>query len=375
MVTSHNLSPRKCLLALILAATISGLLVQDFLRVQHFISTMSSATEEHQPKILFLITDYKSRWSSPRIRDLVSRYKETLGRHPAIDFRFVYTNNFKGITKNETQADDGTTISFGINETQHFLKACAYCRKTSPWGWTSYSATVLAVRLLWDKGHVYDYVWTSDPDAEFLGDLGEWLTVTTHKLESFDLVSSLVMANLETAKSLLTARGMYARIHKKWRWNEAHGKKIRFGVFTQITMYSTRMIQAVEQHLDEASFVELFLPFVCEKYVPFCTVGSLNISDVGFINNSGNVFSGEQNMTNFHAIASMDEATNKWYHPLKFDESWMVTTNISGQMEERLDHQGRYGGKCASQKCLMAACNETAGVVDNCLFVVPNIES
>ena len=167
---------------------------------------------------------------------------------------------------------------------------------------------------------------------------------------------------------------MYARVQKTWARNfSLHGSNIDFGVFTYMTRYSRDMLGGIEQHLTSHSdFVEKFLPFVCQQEFPAtCLAASLPYASVGFFNNAGNAFAGEQSVTNFHAIANSIRAGQeaKWYHPTKFSASWrsMPTTVSDGNHTSLWSPGGFYNGKCGTMACLLPPCNET--VVDQCVFV------
>ena len=92
----------------------------------------------------------------------------------------------------------------------------------------------------------------------------------------------------------------------------------RWGAFTQINMFSERFVRAMEDNLHEAVYVEVFVPLVCQQFLPSCrvgTVGTLKDESVGFNNNGGNAFSGERSSVNFRDIVT-SRAVNKWYHPV-----------------------------------------------------------
>jgi hypothetical protein len=218
------------------------------------------------------------------------------------------------------------------------LEKCAYCHSKSPWGFSAYMAPLLALRQLEAQPSregkdqlAYSAVWSLDPDLEFVGNnVAEWFASYEASWNFSDanippLISSLLLPSTEKAEEHLEV-GMYARVQANWpRWKEVPRGSIDFGVFTYITRYSRDMLLAVEQHLRAHSgFVETFLPFVCQREFPdTCRASSLPYESVGFFNNGGNVFAGEQSVTNFLAIANMIRARNisKWYHPVKFPKS------------------------------------------------------
>ena len=71
---------------------------------------------------------------------------------------------------------------------------------------------MLATRQLIQKGIEYDKVWFVEPDAEFVGDIGDWVSLSTKSFSSLDLVSSITFYDLKTAMEALPSAGMFARI-------------------------------------------------------------------------------------------------------------------------------------------------------------------
>lgn len=340
--------------------TLLGLITAcSFLEMKKATSDISVSRNTTKEKILFLIASHKEPSSSARIQDMILRYKRSLTSHPNIDLKFVWTNNFQGTSFNVDI--DGSTMVFTADEAKQFKNECSYCKSNKPWNWSNYAALVLATRKLQQEGIIHDKVWFIEPDAEFVGELGDWIKNATNRYHELDLVASLVVRNVETAKDLLSTASMYTRIKSDWRWNEQHGADISYGAFTQVAMFSARLIEAIGQNLNEAGYVETFVPFVCENLVPFCKVGSLSIHDVGFINNGGNEFSGEESAANFRDIART--ASDQWFHPVKFDESWMTDEK---EEQEHLDSQGL----CATMDCTFTVCDEVNRMVDNCLYKI-----
>ena len=93
--------------------------------------------------------------------------------------------------------------------------------------------------------------------------------------------------------------------------------RLQFGIFTYVTRVTRAMLDAVESRLAEANFVETFLPYVCQETFGKnhnttnhkdghpCRPTSLLCDDVGFFNNAGNLFCGQDSAINFAAVASV----------------------------------------------------------------------
>ena len=368
-----------------------------------FPNDTTDPTPHTSTRILMMVIDYQP--PNARIIDLLLRYQVAFQKynershHQVVDFYFICTNNY--VFDDETSscaqaatASDSTIPYLTLQDSlaKPILEACPYCQQNSPWHWSAYMAPLLAVNQLKMTSAVeYDFVWASDPDTEFLGDdVAQWFIDHSPPPQntgvSSPLLSTLIMPSIATAKQHLDP-GMYTRIQSSWiRWPKTSSKMIDFGVFTYLTRYSHGMLAAVEANLIEAEFVETFLPYVCKKEFPehVCRATSLPASNVGFMNNAGNVFTGEKSAQNFQAVAlafgsqvrdftrSSNRSNIRWYHPLKFPESW---TSLPAPTKDGVKADScKYDGKLWNLKCMMPACDEQLGTIDNCIYYQP-IES
>ena len=360
-------------------------------------------------RILVLVSDYKP--PSERLTDLLVHYQTSFVDHQnnssnnlEFDFYFLCTDNFRfypGRTKDTPSCEAAASNTPGPipylvlqpDIAQPILNQCTYCLRNleNPWGWAAYMAPLLALRQLQAQkrnNQYYDAVWSSDPDNEFLGDnVWQWFSTMEHELLQqqssslqqpipIPLLSSLVLPSVEQAQQLLLQPGMYARIQSTWRWDQApHGHSIPFGVFTYLTRFTTDMLQAVQDHLTESStFVETYLPYVCTqafgRHNSTCPAASLYYHDVGFFNNAGNVFAGEELAQPVRDLQSLYYYHDKWYHPLKFNESWRTLSATTTTMDEELvDADGHYkeSGKCVTMNCAIPLCD--SDIRDDCIFV------
>ncbi|EJK76115.1 hypothetical protein THAOC_02139 [Thalassiosira oceanica] len=163
-----------------------------------------------EERVLFLIANHLMPPVQGRLRDMVSRYEESFAHYPNIDFKYVWTNNFQGTDPEESIND--SIMTFTVDEVQYLKSICPYCAASDPWNWSNYASVVLATRQLMQKGIEYDKVWYAEPDAEFVGDIGGWVSFSTRRFSSLDLVSSLTFYDLKTATEVLPSAGMFARI-------------------------------------------------------------------------------------------------------------------------------------------------------------------
>ena len=102
--------------------------------------------------------------------------------------------------------------------------------------------------------------------------------------------------------------------------------------------------------------------YVCKKELPehVWRAVSLPANNVGFMNNEGNVFTGEQSDQHFQAVvlafksqvrdtASSSNRNNiRWYHPLKFPESW--TSLLAPTKDGLKADSSKYNGKLVDLK-------------------------
>ena len=215
--------------ALVLSAVIRFLRVKTFegSGLRGMLFTTGECPEE---TVLFLVANHVMPPAQGRLHDMVARYQASFARYPNIDFKYVWTNNFQG-TDPEDSIDD-SIMTFAADEVRYLKSICPYCAG-NPWNWSNYASVVLATRQLMQKGIKYDKVWFAEPDAEFVGDIGEWVSLSTKSFGSLDLVSSLIFYDLKTATEVLPSAGMFARIQSNWRQHK--GIPLRWGAFTQTT--------------------------------------------------------------------------------------------------------------------------------------------
>ena len=255
-------------------------------------------------RILLLVIDYKP--PSPRLMDLLTNYQHQVSGYQQeqqqsqqqlqqqqrpfeVDFYFLCTDNYQFASNltlpcreaasavvhrnDNNSAPPRPTIKFPyliLDEAvaRDILAKCPYCTHESTLGWSAYMGPLLALRQLKvEKAmanvksqqhhlprnnsntntfyHYCDVVWSTDPDAEFLGNITEWLiqqetallqtnvltqqsSLSSSSLSSSSppLVSSLIMPSVELAHQHFQP-GMYARIDEQYQG----GMKCRAAMF------------------------------------------------------------------------------------------------------------------------------------------------
>ena len=331
-------------------------------------------------RILLLISDYKP--PNERLASLLTTYQASIDSYHQqqkqkqeqdfsveIDLYFLCHDNFDfssnqttlpcskaALENKEFSSSSQPSIRYLLvnhSIAKPLVNKCSYCRqRKSPWYWSPYISVLLATRQLEEnQSKTYDGIWFTEPDAEFLGNIAEWIAnqeryiSTSYKLSSKSsfssppLVSDIVMRNVRTAEKHLKP-GMVARIHPNWaRWKSAPNMEyVDFGTFVYVIRYSSEMIDAIEEYLSSSSYVEVYLPYACKKYFgdENCTASSLFYKDLGFLTTNANVFAGSNSSKNFHAIANNKAlfGHNKWYHPTKFEDSWRDLPSINDRITD-----------------------------------------
>jgi len=319
--------------------------------------------------VLFLVTYHKP--PAQRLQELLTIYQSQLEQFKdnsiRIDFFFVCTNSFTFSDESPCSIESMHSLNFSYlilnkNISNHHLSKCPYCKKTGPWSWSLYMAPLIALRQLEyefpDK--IYDAVWATEPDAEYLGNIADWLALQEKRIPSSNtpFVSSLVFPNVSVASQHLE-NGMYAKIEKKWyRWGHRPGP-LWFGAFIHVMRLSSEMMESMEQNLEMAGFCENFIPYICQHKIQTpCIPSSLLYKDVGFFNTGNNKFAGEESAHRFALIAARKSLSqDKWYHPLKFEISWR---QIHQQNNPFFDvSNGRFNGSafCLTKECEKPACS------------------
>jgi len=209
-----------------------------------------------------------------------------------------------------------------------------------------YTLPVAMKNIFESENKTFSHVWFFDPDIAFLGNFAEFVH---HNMVTR---GETLLGTVAIARSLRQSYEIYSgpsnvAINPDWScwkscaWVESKDKR---GLVPMVLRLSASVLNTLPLHYDKACYLEVFIPTVCNLYVPNCTIGTVAKEFQGFVTWNAPNFapSDDKSSAKLLKALSMDWRFNQstLWHPVKLHDDWRSLEPMAGFKTKDLSFLG-----------------------------------